>query len=116
MINQKLTGRILTKMGYSPDFADNGHEALQKFSLHQYHLILMDVQMPELDGLEATRMIRSTAAYQPVIIAMTANALEQDRDECLNAGMNDYISKPIKLEDMVAMLQKWAVKISNQSI
>jgi CheY-like chemotaxis protein len=115
LINQKLTGRILTKMGYEPDVADNGHHALEKMSSRKYNLILMDVQMPELDGLEATKIIRSTEKQQPVIIAMTANAMQSDREECINAGMDDYMSKPIKLEDMITMIKKWAVKISDKS-
>jgi signal transduction histidine kinase/ligand-binding sensor domain-containing protein/DNA-binding response OmpR family regulator len=112
LINQKLTSRILIKMGYQPDMADNGHHALEKLSAKKYNLILMDVQMPELDGLEATKIIRTTEKKQPVIIAMTANAMESDREECIQAGMDDYMSKPIKLEDMIAMIKKWAVKIS----
>jgi CheY-like chemotaxis protein len=111
MINQKLTGRILVKMGYIPEMADNGQQALEKMSMKVYDLILMDVQMPELDGLEATRIIRSTERKQPVIIAMTANAMEGDREECIASGMNDYMSKPIKLEEMIAMIKKWAVYI-----
>jgi CheY-like chemotaxis protein len=67
----------------------------------------MDIQMPEMDGLEATRLIRHGGGHQPVIIAMTANATQQDRDECLAEGMNDYISKPVDLEQLVIMLKKW---------
>jgi signal transduction histidine kinase/ligand-binding sensor domain-containing protein/DNA-binding response OmpR family regulator len=115
LINQKLTGRILEKMGYKPDMANNGHHALEQLSSKKYDLILMDVQMPELDGLEATKIIRSTEKNQPVIIAMTANAMESDREECIQAGMNDYMSKPIKLEDMIALIHKWALKITEKS-
>jgi CheY-like chemotaxis protein len=68
----------------------------------------MDVQMPEMDGLEATRQIRATAGERSIIIAMTANAMDSDREECIQAGMDDYISKPIKLDTVVKMLEKWA--------
>jgi signal transduction histidine kinase/ligand-binding sensor domain-containing protein/DNA-binding response OmpR family regulator len=114
VINQKLTGRILEKMGYAPEFANSGHEALAKLSTYNFDLILMDVQMPELDGLETTKVIRSTNKNQPVIIAMTANALESDRETCMLAGMNDYLSKPIMLEDMVAMIKKWAIHVTRK--
>jgi CheY-like chemotaxis protein len=72
----------------------------------QFDIILMDVQMPEMDGLEATRLIRRRTEHQPVIIAITANSFQQDQDECLQAGMDDYLSKPIKLEELVNMLRK----------
>jgi CheY-like chemotaxis protein len=71
----------------------------------------MDVLMPEMDGLEATRYIRKNSAYQPIIVAMTANALPEDREECIRAGMNDYISKPINLEILVRILQETAEKV-----
>jgi len=74
-----------------------------------YDIILMDVQMPEIDGLEATRIIRQGMEVQPTIIAMTANAMKEDRDECLKAGMDDFLSKPVKLEELVNMLAKWSV-------
>ncbi len=75
-----------------------------------FDIILMDVQMPEMDGLEATKMIRQKKERQPVILAMTANAMQGDEEECLLAGMNDYLSKPVKLEALVSMLKKWASK------
>jgi CheY-like chemotaxis protein len=71
----------------------------------------MDVQMPEMDGLEATRMIRRCVQPQPVIIAMTANAMQGDRDGCLQAGMDDYISKPLEMEELVAQLRKWCAVV-----
>jgi CheY-like chemotaxis protein len=77
-------------------------------SQHAYDIILMDVQMPEMDGLEATRTIRSSLDVQPHIIAMTANAMKEDKDECLKAGMDDFLSKPVKLEELVNMLAKWS--------
>ncbi|MBI3160897.1 MAG: response regulator [Chloroflexi bacterium] len=101
-VNQKLTIRILGRMGYRVDVAANGLEALESLERQHYDLILMDVQMPEMDGLDATRFIRNKLPpdRQPYIIAMTANAMQGDREACLAAGMNDYISKPIQLKDL----------------
>src|SRR6185503_15847260 len=94
-VNQKLALRILLQMGYRADVASNGIEAVESIERQKYDVILMDVQMPEMDGLDATRSIRNlTNVIQPRIIAMTANALEGDREMCLAAGMEDYISKP----------------------
>jgi CheY-like chemotaxis protein len=107
-VNQKLAERVLTKLGYQPGVALNGQEALEAIAQKKYDLILMDVQMPVMDGLEATRFIRQTKGVQPVIIAMTANAMQGDRDQCMLAGMDDYISKPIKLEVLVSILEKWS--------
>jgi len=81
---------------------------VEKQRAENYDVILMDVQMPEMDGLEATRSIRSAPENQPVIIAMTANAMQEDRENCLDAGMNDYISKPFKPQEIAMMIEKWA--------
>ncbi|MBC8052580.1 MAG: response regulator [Sphingobacteriaceae bacterium] len=105
-INQKLIIRVLNKLGYEPDLANNGKEVVQMLSNHLYELIFMDIQMPEMDGLEATRHIRANFAKQPLIVAMTANAMVEDRIACKEAGMNDYLSKPINLEELMGMLQK----------
>ncbi len=106
LVNQKLALRLLAQMGYRADLASNGLEALESVARQTYDLVLMDVQMPEMDGLEATRRI--TAKYlpdhRPRIIAMTANAMQGDRDMCLEAGMDDYIAKPIRVEALVAAL------------
>ncbi|MBS1503380.1 MAG: response regulator, partial [Bacteroidetes bacterium] len=110
-INQKLTVHILSKMGYRPDVACNGHDAIEMAAKKRYDMILMDVQMPEMDGLEATRFIRAHMTEQPVIVAMTANAMPEDREICLKAGMNDYLSKPMKLADVIAVLQKWCKQL-----
>jgi CheY-like chemotaxis protein len=107
-VNQKLTVHILNKMGYNPDVASNGHEVLNSVSKKRYDLILMDIQMPEMDGLEATQFIRTHMQEQPVIIAMTANAMSEDREICLKAGMDDYLSKPMKLAEVIAALEKWS--------
>lgn len=98
LINQKLILRILTKLGYHPAMAENGLEVLALLAQNDFDLILMDIQMPEMDGLEATRIIRSNPGRQPGIIAMTANAMQEDKENCLAAGMNDYLSKPVKIE------------------
>jgi signal transduction histidine kinase/CheY-like chemotaxis protein/ligand-binding sensor domain-containing protein len=107
-INQKLTERVLAKLGYEPTIVENGREVLEEVDRKKYDLILMDIQMPEMDGLEATRIIRKSRGEQPVIIAITANVMQGDREECLEAGMNDYISKPIKLDLLVAALEKYS--------
>jgi len=104
-INQKLIERVLVKLGYHADITNNGLEALNKIKGTPYDVILMDIQMPEMDGLEATRRIRKLNIAQPIIVAMTANALSEDRDICINNGMDDYISKPMKLEALVAILK-----------
>ncbi len=94
-------------MGYRADVASNGIEAVQSIERQTYDVILMDVQMPEMDGLDATRDIRKLAdVTQPHIIAMTANAMEGDREMCIAAGMNDYISKPIRVNELIDALMK----------
>jgi GAF domain-containing protein/CheY-like chemotaxis protein len=106
-VNQKLALRLLSNMGYAADLAGNGVEAIDALDRTPYDVVLMDVQMPELDGLEATRRIRSRWPKRPVhIVAMTANAMAGDRDACLAAGMNDYVSKPIKPLELAAALAK----------
>ncbi|MCE7060830.1 response regulator [Dyadobacter sp. CY343] len=109
-INQHVIVRILQKLGYEPDVAKDGQEAVQASNLKNYGLILMDMQMPVMDGIEATHLIRRTVLHQPVIVALTANALEGTQQECLDAGMDDYLSKPIKLEELMAKIRKWHLK------
>ncbi|HMH22111.1 MAG TPA: two-component regulator propeller domain-containing protein [Puia sp.] len=106
-INQQFALIILNRMGYTPEIAGNGQEVLDKLVEKNYDLILMDIQMPEIDGLEATRIIRTSKGLQPVIIALTANAMQGDRENCLAGGMNDYLSKPVRQEELVGMLEKW---------
>jgi CheY-like chemotaxis protein len=104
-VNQKLALRVLEQMGYRADVASNGIEAVESIERQIYDVILMDVQMPEMDGLDATREIRKLVdATQPHIIAMTANAMEGDREACLAAGMDGYISKPIRVNELVEAL------------
>jgi CheY-like chemotaxis protein len=99
-VNQKLAGRLLERMGYRADVAGDGLEAIAAIEGSVYDLVFMDVQMPEMDGLEATRRIRRRwpGTTGPRIVAMTANAMEGDREMCLAAGMDDYVSKPIRPE------------------
>jgi signal transduction histidine kinase/CheY-like chemotaxis protein/ligand-binding sensor domain-containing protein len=107
-VNQKLTARVLSKLGYACDIVMNGSEALNIIKENKFDVILMDVQMPEMDGLEATRIIRQQYGLKPIIIAMTANAMQGDREECLRAGMDDYVSKPVKIDALINVLEKWA--------
>ncbi len=106
LVNQKLALRLLEQMGYRADLASNGVEALESVDRQTYDLILMDVQMPEMDGLEASRRItgQNPPEDRPKIIAMTANAMQGDREMCLAAGMDDYIAKPIRVEHLLAAL------------
>ncbi|XXF75431.1 response regulator [Myxococcaceae bacterium GXIMD 01537] len=106
--NQKLALLVLERLGYRAEVAGNGREALRALSRQRYDIAFMDMQMPEMDGLEATRAIRQQipASEQPWIIAMTANAMESDRRQCLAAGMDDYLSKPLRVEALVAALQQ----------
>jgi PAS domain S-box-containing protein len=105
-VNQKLALRLLSLMGYQADVAGNGIEAVEAVERQKYDLVLMDVQMPEMDGLEATRQIRARMPESaPRIVAMTANAMDGDMEACLEAGMEDYVSKPIRIEELVASLE-----------
>ncbi len=108
-VNQKVAALMLEKLGFRADVAGDGREVLQALKRQHYDIILMDVQMPELDGLEAARAIRlewSERADRPWIIALTANAMESDRHACMAAGMDDYISKPIIYEELAAALER----------
>ena len=107
-INQKVAVEILSQAGVNVEVANNGIEALDALKHKAYDAILMDVQMPEMDGFEATRRIRQDLRMiQVPIIAMTANAMKGDREKCLEAGMNDYISKPIHIDELFSVLKKW---------
>lgn len=108
LINQKIATTTLGRLGYRPDVAANGHEVIAALKRQQYDIILMDVQMPEMNGLDTTRYIRSVfpAETQPYIIAITANATVQDRQECLAAGMNDHLPKPFRIDELVKALKQ----------
>jgi signal transduction histidine kinase/CheY-like chemotaxis protein len=107
VVNQKLALRLLQQMGYRADLASNGVEAVESVRRQTYDVVLMDVQMPEMDGLDAAREIcaRWNAGERPRIVAMTANAMQGDRDMCLAAGMDDYLTKPIRVERLVEALR-----------
>ncbi len=109
-VNQKYALNVLKRMGYDRvDVAANGIEAIDALHRHPYHVVLMDMQMPEMDGLDATRYIRRelNAEHQPRIIAMTANAMQSDREACFEAGMDDFVSKPVQVKDLQAALEHW---------
>jgi CheY-like chemotaxis protein len=109
VVNQKLALRLLQQMGYRADVAGNGIEAIECVARQPYDVVLMDVQMPEMDGLEASRRIVAKwpdKAARPHIVAMTANAMQGDREECLAAGMDDYVTKPIRVDALVEALNE----------
>ena len=106
-MNQKLALRLLGQMGYTADLASNGLLAIQSVERQPYDVVLMDVQMPEMDGLEASRQINAKwpdPRHRPRIVAMTANAMQGDREMCMAAGMDDYITKPIRVNELVGAL------------
>ncbi len=117
LINQKVGLSILQKLGYRAEVANNGLEVIKALEQKAYDIILMDVQMPEMDGLEAARAIgqRWPESKRPRIIAMTGNALLGDREKCLEAGMDDYISKPVRLGELQAALERWSARIVPRS-
>jgi len=103
-INQKLIENILHRLGYRTDTVSNGIQVLNSLTKKVYNVILMDVRMPEMGGFEATQVIRQMEIEQPYIIAMTANAMSSDREECLNIGMNDYVAKPMRIAEIIKTL------------
>lgn len=113
-INQKLALRMIQKLGLRAQLANNGKEAIECLLQRNFKLILMDVQMPVMDGLEATRLIRSRfpSEHQPIILAMTANAMKGDKEMCLEAGMDDYISKPFKMAEVKDLLSKFLLDLA----
>ena len=111
LINQQLILHILGNLGYAPDSVENGVLAIAAVRTKRYDVILMDVQMPEMDGLEATQAIRTMNGHQPAIVALTANAMQGDREECLKAGMDDYISKPVRIDELTRLLEKLARQV-----
>jgi len=118
-INQKVAVRILQQFGYQPEVAVNGRDALEKLDRQPFDFIFMDVMMPEMDGLEATRLLRKRqmiggyANYQAriIIVAMTAHAMAGDREKCISAGMDDYLAKPVRPKDVRDMIERWGGKI-----
>ncbi len=113
-VNQKVALRILAQMGYRADVAGNGLEAIEALRRQRYDIVLMDVHMPEMDGLEATRAICAEwdSSERPKIVAMTANAMKEDRAQCLDAGMDDYVTKPIRVGELQAALERWGTTVA----
>jgi CheY-like chemotaxis protein len=107
-LNQKLIQKILGKLGYLPDVVENGQKAFEAVQANQYDVVLMDLQMPEVDGIEATKLIIAEVEEksQPAIIALTANTTESARESCFDAGMVDFTGKPIKIQKLAEILQK----------
>jgi CheY-like chemotaxis protein len=118
LVNQKVALRVLKHLGYAADVAANGREVIQAIANKSYDLILMDIQMPEMDGLETTKYIRtqeSSSKRSPLaIVAMTANATHDDQDICQQAGMNDYLSKPIQIDKLKNILQHYEALKNHQ--
>ncbi|MBA4167820.1 MAG: response regulator, partial [Chitinophagaceae bacterium] len=114
-VNQLLATKMLNTIGYEPVKAQNGLEVIKMLQTEHFDLILMDVQMPEMDGLETTMYIRKEMKVQPIIIAMTANAMQSDEEACMAAGMNDYLSKPVRLETLKSMIAKWVIRAQIRS-
>ncbi len=106
-INQRVGKLILQRAGFAIDLVADGNEALEAHRSNPYDVILMDCQMPVMDGFEACKHIRELGEPQPAIIAVTANALVGERDRCLEAGMDDYLSKPFQAEQLVGIVRKW---------
>jgi CheY-like chemotaxis protein/HPt (histidine-containing phosphotransfer) domain-containing protein len=123
LINQKVAQRILQQMGYQPEVAGNGREALDRLDRQPFDFIFMDVMMPEMDGLEATRLLRKRQMiggyknYQAriIIVAMTAHAMQGDREKCIAAGMDDYLAKPVRPKDVRDMVERWGGKIMHEA-
>ncbi len=107
-MNQKLIQKILGKLGYEPDLVENGKAAFKAVQNSNYDVVLMDLQMPEIDGIEATKLIRDQVGEekQPAIIALTANTTETAKQDCFAAGMVDYTAKPIKIQQLAELLRK----------
>ena len=109
-VNQLIAVRMLEKLGARADVAGDGNEVVDSLRNAPYDLVLMDCQMPVLDGYETSRLIRNskTVTFREIpIIAMTANAMNGDREKCLEAGMNDYVTKPVRLADLSVAIEKW---------
>ena len=109
-MNQRVARKMLDKLGLDCDCANDGQEALAALDKQAYDLVLMDCQMPVLDGWATTQEIRQReigTSRRQIVIAMTANAMQSDREKCLQAGMDDFISKPVRLEDLDSLLRRW---------
>jgi CheY-like chemotaxis protein len=113
--NRKIGSKVLERLGYKADLAAGGEAAISSFAEGRHDVILMDIEMPDMDGLEAARRIRSSGSSdsrQPFIVALTANAMAGDRERYLEAGMDDYLSKPLRVEELVASLRRAPARIA----
>ena len=114
VVNQKVALMMLKRLGYTADVVANGVEVLHALEAKTYDIIFLDVQMPDMDGYEAARRVRAKWAgnepARPTMVAMTGNAMQGDRERCLEAGMDDYISKPVHAEELMAALKRWGVR------
>ena len=111
-VNQKVALQMLRKLGYSADVASDGLQALALVRQQHYDVVLMDIQMPEMDGLQASANIRAMAEItQPYVVAMTANALTSDRERCIDAGMDDFVAKPVRIGEVQAALLRAASRL-----
>jgi len=110
-VNQLVASSLLKKLGHQVDHAENGQRAIEALQNKDYDLVLMDCQMPVMDGYEATRAIRQNPTWQTLpVIAVTANVMQGDREDCLASGMNDYITKPYNREELKAVIARWAAR------
>jgi CheY-like chemotaxis protein len=116
-VNQKLLRRVLLQLGYRTDTVENGVEVVEAVNRKHYDLVFMDVHMPEMDGMEATRLIVNSRKgdQRPIIVAVTADALQGDKEKCIQAGMDDYITKPIRIADIQGVLDRWGKIASARS-
>jgi CheY-like chemotaxis protein len=115
LVNQKVAAMMLKKLGYIADIANNGLEVLRMVEMQVYDLILMDMQMPEMDGVTATKIIRQSNQPQPRIIAVTANASAEDRQLCFDAGMNDFVTKPLLIQEINRIIAEYSETKSKKS-
>jgi PAS domain S-box-containing protein len=114
--NQQVVLMVLRALGYQPDMAENGRTGIDKVSSHRYDIVLLDLQMPDIDGFEVARHIREHLSYQPIIVAITAGASPEDRQRCLDAGMDDYVMKPFKISQLKDVVVKYARRSSRRAL
>ena len=113
VVNQQVALRMIERIGYKAETALNGREALEMLAMARYHIVLMDCQMPEMDGYTATRELRHRegAARHTTVVGVTAHALAGDREDCIKCGMDDYLAKPVTPRDMAEMLDRWVMAV-----
>jgi CheY-like chemotaxis protein len=114
--NQQVVLMVLRALGYQPDIAENGRTGIEKVSSHKYDIVLLDLQMPDIDGFEVARHIREHLSYQPVIVAITAGASAEDRQRCIDAGMDDYVLKPFKISLLKDVVLKYARRTQRRPV